>query len=125
MPAWVDDDRLARAAWSRVVEPTDRVGGRVAARLGPAEALRHVLAGTPLPLPARPDERPAAVRAALAEAAERWRVRAVHTDPRRDLDDGRAPPAAGCVVPADDEWPAALADLGDAGAELPVGAGHR
>ena len=112
MPAWVDDDRLARAAWSRVVEPTDRVGGRVAARLGPATALRHVLAGTPLPLPVRPDERPAAVRAALAEAAERWRVRAVHTDPRRDVE---VVAAAGgrLVVPADAEWPAALTDLGD------------
>ncbi len=110
VPAWVDDDRLARAAWSRVVEPTDRVGGRVAARLGPAEALRHVLAGAPLPLPARPDERPAAVRVALAEAAERWRVRAVHADPRRDVDTVTA--AGGrLVVPADDEWPAALADL--------------
>jgi DNA processing protein len=121
VPDWVDDDRLARAAWSRVVEPTDRVGARVADRVGPARALRHVAAGVPLPVGAgtaevdpdgdagtRVDR--ARVVAALAEAAERWRVRLAHTDPRRDLD---AVLALGgrLVVPGDPDWPPGLDDL--------------
>ncbi len=122
VPGWVGDDRLARAAWSRVVEPTDRVGARVAARVGPSVALRHVLAGEALPVssgvPLDDGDEPssaraAAVRAALAEAADRWRVRAVHVDPRRDLD---AVASAGgrLVVPADDDWPPGLLDLREA-----------
>ncbi len=114
-PSWVHDDRLARAAWSRVVEPTDRVGARVASRIGPAAALGHVLRGEPLPVSAgSSSERhgPAAVRAALAEAAERWRVRAVHVDPVRDL--ATLHDAGGrLVVPADPDWPARLDDLGE------------
>lgn len=120
VPGWLDDDRLARVAWSRVVEPTDRVGARVADRLGPARALRHVAEGSPLPVasgaadPAPDGESARADRArvvaALAEAAERWRVRLVHTDPRRDLDAVRAL-GGRVVVPGDPDWPAGLDDL--------------
>lgn len=128
VPGWLDDDRLARAAWSRVVEPTDRVGARVADRLGPARALRHVAEGSPLPVAAgtagavpdgtSPEDAPdglvrtdrARVVAALAEAADRWRVRLAHTDPRRDVEAVRAL-GGRVVVPGDPDWPTGLDDL--------------
>jgi DNA processing protein len=91
---WADDERLARAAWSRLTEPGDREAFRFVAEHGAVAAARAVVAGEGT-----------GVRA-------RWRVRLPDVDPRRDLDllsriGGRL------VVPGDDEWPAGLDDLGD------------
>src|SRR5206468_3297654 len=46
-PTWYDpdDDRTARAAWSRLTEPVDAAAGAFVRRVGAAEALGHVLRG--------------------------------------------------------------------------------
>jgi DNA processing protein len=45
VPGWLDpqDERTARAAWSRLAEPGDRAAGRVLARLGAGPALLALL----------------------------------------------------------------------------------
>jgi DNA processing protein len=97
-PAWFDpdDDRTARAAWSRLTEPGDLTAAAFVRRHGAAAALARVLT--------------------MAEAEggveSRWLARLPGADPRRDLGvlgrlDGRL------VVPGDDEWPEALDRLGD------------
>ena len=108
---WVEDDRLARAAWTRLVEPGDAVAGAAIAVLGASAALLHVLDAVPLP-PA------VAARAGLAArphqldlALERWASRRDGLAPERDLATverlgGRL------VVPADAEWPRGIDDLG-------------
>ncbi len=112
VPAWVSDDRHARAAWSRVVEPTDRVGARVAAVLGVGAVLRHVLSGSRLP-PSALGEGVSGARAVLDEAADRWRVRAAQADPGRDLAT-LARLGGRLLVPADMHWPGGFAGLGEA-----------
>lgn len=42
LPAHLEDERLARAAWSRLSEPGDPRAAALVARLGPVEALRSV-----------------------------------------------------------------------------------
>jgi len=97
-PEWFDrdDERTARAVWSRITEPGDRVAVRFVERLGAGRALEAVLRGG----------------AFGAEVAPRWRVRLETTDPRLDLRtlarfDGRV------LVPGDGEWPDGLDDLDD------------
>lgn len=116
---------LARAAWSRVVEPADRAAGALLRAVGPVDALRWLEnVGTD-----RGEVRRAVARLCevigvddpatsrhLTAATVRWAPRVPGTDPVRDLENlerlgGRL------VVPEDDEWPGALADLGD---EAPV-----
>ncbi|NLE70557.1 MAG: DNA-protecting protein DprA [Actinomycetales bacterium] len=111
-----DAVRLARAAWSRLVEPGDAVAGALLAALGPQEALAWLRAGAAPPVAAVDDGEPggrARAAARLAAAAERWRVRLAGLDPRRELwmlerVGGRL------VVPEDDGWPDGLDDLGTA-----------
>jgi DNA processing protein len=94
-PPWfdADDDRGARAAWSRLAEPGDVGARRLVAEHGAGAALRKVLEEDPGP------------------QAARWRVRLEHTDPRRDL---RTLTGLGghLLVPQDAGWPGGLADLG-------------
>ncbi|SDQ76176.1 DNA-processing protein DprA [Quadrisphaera sp. DSM 44207] len=107
-PRWADDERLARAAWSRLVESGDAVGAAALAALGPLAAVDVVLAGSAPPevcevLRVQPG--------VLHEAVERWRVRLPGVAPERDVAvlerlGGRL------VVPGDVEWPAGLDDLG-------------
>jgi DNA processing protein len=108
VPAWLDveDERTARAAWSRLTEPGDRTAARVVAMLGPGRAL--------LALVQSPRDVAAAAGAGRGDAspAARWRVRLADLDPRRDLwtvsrFGGRL------VIPADAEWPSRLDHLGD------------
>lgn len=116
---------LARAAWSRVVEPADRAAGALLRAVGPVDALRWLEnVGADRAEVRRAVSRlcevigvddPVTVRR-LTAAAARWAPRVPGTDPARDLENlerlgGRV------VVPEDDEWPAALVDLGD---EAPV-----
>jgi DNA processing protein len=86
----IDDERLARVAWSRLAEPGDATAYQLVFDEGPVDALRKVL------------DRPA--------EAGRWRVRLPDVAPVRDLAvvsslGGRV------VIPGDEEWPRALDDL--------------
>jgi len=115
-PGWAADERLARAAWSRLVEPGDPLAGSVLASLGPVEAVAVVRAGqraaaSPLVGAGALLDGPRSTRA-LDAALERWRVRLTTLDPVRDVASverrgGRL------VVPGDAEWPVGLDDLGD------------
>ena len=88
-----DDDRVARAALSRLTEPGDLRVQRVVRQLGAAQV--HALLR---------DERD--LDGVLTDIAQRLRGH----DPERELADAER---AGIrfVVPGDDEWPYALADL--------------
>lgn len=110
MPAAPDDVRLARAAWSRLVEPGDAVAGALVAALGPRDALSWLRGSEPLPGTGPADGRAAA---ALTAAAERWRTRLPGLDPTRDL--GMLDKLGGrLLVPEDPGWPRGLDDLGPA-----------
>ncbi|MFP5345637.1 MAG: DNA-processing protein DprA [Actinomycetes bacterium] len=112
LPDWAEDDRLARAAWSRLAEPEDHVAGWARHLLGPVRAMQHVLSGDPLPLAVAEGrvEDAGRARRRLDRALERWRVRLDTLAPERDVWvverlGGRL------LVPGDDEWPQGLADL--------------
>ncbi|MFJ6570912.1 DNA-processing protein DprA [Streptomyces sp. NPDC091292] len=95
-----DEERLARIALTRVIEPGDEVGGRWLREYGPVTVARRLRRGGE-PLPGV-----TAVRwAGLCARAERMR-------PRRDLATAEE---AGVrfLCPGDGEWPAQLDDLGD------------
>lgn len=85
----VDDDRVARVAWSALADPGDGEAQRLVAELGPAGALRQVFAGT---------------------EQERWRERLPLLDPDRDLQTMRRV-GGRLLVPGDEEWPPGLDDL--------------
>lgn len=103
-----EEERRARAALTRVVEPGDeRVGGWLR-RYGPVELLTRLTAraGTAGPLPGAGEQR---IRG--------YRTRAAAARPERDLE--RAAELGGrFLCPGDPEWPGQLDDLGDA---RPVG----
>lgn len=98
-----DEERLARVALTRVLEPGDVVGGRWLREVGAGEVLRRLGGG-------EEQERLPGV------TARRWeglRARAATVRPERDLEDVRE--AGGrFVCPGDAEWPVTLDDLGDA-----------
>src|SRR4051794_6510063 len=98
LPAWFDpdDDRTARAAWSRLTEPGDLTAAAFVRRHGAAAALARVLTV------AEPE----------GGVESRWLARLPGADPRRDLGVlGRL--GGRLVAPGDDEWPEALDRLGD------------
>ncbi|MER7793701.1 DNA-processing protein DprA [Streptomyces sp. NPDC097640] len=100
-----EEERLARAALTRLVEPGDEAVGRWLRELGPV-ALRRALCGAGKPPPGASEQRVAGCR-----------LRAEGLDPAADL---AAVAARGgrFVCPGDLEWPGQLDDLGDA---RPVG----
>ncbi len=106
-----DGERLARAAWSRLVEPGDPVAHEVLHQLGGEGAMALVRDGAP----ARSGLVLAGARqhGAVEEGVARWRVRLPDLDPARDL---RVVHGLGgrLVVPGDEEWPVGLDDLGAA-----------
>lgn len=87
----VDDERLARVAWSRLIEPGDERATTLVEQVGAGEALR-----------------------ALTEREvpwlERFLPRLAQLDPHRDLL-GIQRLGGRVVLPADDEWPHCLAAL--------------
>lgn len=88
----VADDRLARAAWSRLAEPGEVAATRLVAEFGAGPALEVLAASS------KPEH-------------QGYRGRLVAMDPRPELDilhrlGGRL------VCPGDDEWPAGLDVLG-------------
>lgn len=116
----VDEDvLLARAAWSRLVEPGDEVAGALIGALGPVEALawlRHSARHDVAAPGALVDATSAGGRAAaarLATSVARWCTRLDGLDPRREL---RVLERLGgtVVVPEDARWPRPLDDLGTA-----------
>jgi DNA processing protein len=110
VPGWLDpqDDRTARAAWSRLAEPGDRAAGRVVARLGAGPALLSLLR-SPRDLDA------AAAGTATGPGQEgsptaRWRVRWTDLNPVRDLATVRRF-GGRLLIPGDPQWPVALDHL--------------
>ncbi|MFF6998123.1 DNA-processing protein DprA [Streptomyces sp. NPDC008313] len=95
------EERLARAALTRVVEPGDETAGRWLRELGAAEVARRLVRGGK-PLPGVTDAR-----------WEGLRARAARARPRQDLDEAERA-GARFVCPGEPEWPAQLDDLGDA-----------
>ncbi|WP_391653629.1 DNA-processing protein DprA [Streptomyces tamarix] len=103
-----DEERVARAALCRVVEPGDEHGGRWLRELGAVELLRR--------LTAEP-YRSGSLTGASERRLQGYLARTARVRPRQDLEligslGGRF------VVPGDAEWPGQLDDLGDA---RPVG----
>ncbi|MFF4350861.1 DNA-processing protein DprA [Streptomyces sp. NPDC001530] len=95
------DERMARAALARVIEPGDEIGGRWLREFGAVEVARRLVGGGKM-LP--------------GVSVQRWeglRGRASRARPERDLAEARD---AGVryICPGDPEWPAQLDDLGDA-----------
>jgi DNA processing protein len=113
-----EEQVIARATWSALVEPGDAVAGALVGVLGADESLAWVRAA--LVPGAQPDlGRLEAVDgplgpgdvARIGRALARWAARLPDCDPRRDLD--RLDRVGGTVlVPGDDRWPTALDDLG-------------
>jgi len=97
----LDDDRLARAAWSRLAEPGDAAAARLVSEVGAPLALEAVVTG---------------------RGPDRWRTRLADVDPAVDIAAVRA--AGGrLVVPGDEEWPTGLDDLDrDTVGDRPLGA---
>ncbi len=103
-----DDERLARAALTRIIEPGDERAGRWLGQIGAVELLARLGAHEPddLTLPG-----------ATPGRLERYRIRAATAEPYRDL---QAAAAVGgrFICPGEREWPTQLDDLGPA---RPVG----
>lgn len=101
----LEEERLARVALTRILEPGDEVGGRWLRETGAVEVVRRLVEG---------EERLDGVTRARWEGL---RARAVRAGPGRDLAVARD---AGVrfVCPGEAEWPVQLDDLGDA---RPVG----
>ncbi len=108
-----DDERLARAGWSRVAEPGDPVAAAVVGALGAVEAwawLRGAAQHEGGPAAPVGGLSPAAVQR-LGRAVAAWSVRLDPAGPGRDLDHLGA--LGGTVlVPGDPGWPAGADDLG-------------
>jgi DNA processing protein len=116
---------LARAAWSRLVEPGDTVAGALVHTLGAVEALqwlRWASQGDRAEravdaLLERRDESLRPLRRRLRSALTRWEPRLHGLDPRRDLE--AVDRLHGVFVhPGAEGWPTGLDDLG---AAAPVG----
>ncbi|WP_336322775.1 DNA-processing protein DprA [Streptomyces lavendofoliae] len=97
-----EEERRARAALTRVVEPGDEHGGRWLRELGAVGLLRRLTSVSY-------DD---ALTGASEQRMHGYRTRAVRADPDGDLS---AVEACGgrFVVPGDPEWPSQLDDLGD------------
>jgi DNA processing protein len=87
-----EEERLARAAWSRIAEPGDTAAGALVTAHGAVATLESVRAG---------------------RGQRRWQSRLADLDPERDV--GTLRRFGGrLVIPGDDEWPPGLEALGDA-----------
>ena len=118
VPGWLDpqDERTARAAWSRLAEPGDRAAGRVLERLGAGPALVALVESPRLVTAAAAAPRAAAApgedRSQDGPSASGWRARLAQLDPVRDLATVRRF-GGRLLIPGDPEWPAVLARLGE------------
>ncbi|WP_327679747.1 DNA-processing protein DprA [Streptomyces sp. NBC_00467] len=103
-----DDERIARAALTRVIEPGDERGGRWLAEMGPLELMARLTAPGPDDVP---------LSGASPRRVASYRIRAAAVDPLRDLE-AVASFGGRFICPGEGEWPTQLDDLGDA---RPVG----
>jgi DNA processing protein len=114
----MDNERIARAALSRLMEPQDAAGLALVQATGALDALK-IATGQAAAGPALEqeitgllaDNGAGAGWAGMAAALKRWAPRIPDLAPERDLAtmarlDGRL------IVPSDDLWPAQLGDLG-------------
>lgn len=110
-PPLLDEERLARVALTRVLEPGDAVGGRWLRERGAVEVLRRLVEA-----PGRGE----GAQRLPGVTAKRWEGLRARAGRARAAGDLEAAGAVGArfVAPGDAEWPAQLDDLGDA---RPVG----
>ena len=106
MPAPIDAERLARAAFTYLAEPGDPALGALLAICEPAELLAAIRAGT-LPTISRVS------REVLERSLARWRVRLPKLPASGGIPDARRD-GIRVICPGDVEWPAALDQLGPA-----------
>jgi DNA processing protein len=99
-------ERLARAALTRIFEPGDEHGGRLLERFDAPELLARLTAPDGGPLPGVGERRLGG-----------YRLRAASAEPERDLA-AVAGVGGRFLCPGDQEWPSQLGDLGEA---APVG----
>ncbi|MFI9582546.1 DNA-processing protein DprA [Streptomyces sp. NPDC052236] len=98
-----EEERVARAALTRVIEPGDECGGRWLRAFGPCGLMARLIA---------PESGEAALPGATTRRLAAYRIRAAAAEPHRDL---AAVAAVGgrFICPGDQEWPTQLDDLGD------------
>jgi len=108
--------RLARAALTRLMEPSDLAGMALIAAAGPEEALAFIRGGASSS-PALEAEMTALLLEAgtvrwpgLADALGRWRPRLPSLAPERDMGVMERL-GGGLLIPEDPQWPPALDDL--------------
>ncbi|MGA7203187.1 MAG: DNA-processing protein DprA [Specibacter sp.] len=112
----LDGVRLARAALTRLMEPSDLPGMALIAAAGPEDALAFVRSGAASSAVLEQEmtailaEHGTGRWAGLAEALGRWRPRLADLAPERDLATV-ARFGGGLLIPEDPQWPTALADL--------------
>jgi DNA processing protein len=109
-----DDDAadvFARAAWTCIAEPGDRVAGALVAALGAADALTALVnRDSAASLAPRVDVEERMV-ADLTQAMERWMPRLLLPDVRRALTQA-ARFRVRLITPASEHWPVGVNDLG-------------
>lgn len=106
---WLDDERLARLAWSRLADPGDQIAGTLRDEMGVVGSLAVVL-GLQRVSREVMESSPFGGRV-LLNSLEQWRVRLPVCDPTRDQDTILL--AGGAVlVPGDEGWPPRVAELG-------------
>lgn len=101
------NDRIARAALTRLFDPQDATGRALVGALGAYAALRIVTGDQPVHTFRHITD------ADLAEAMQRWAPRLPDLDPERDLGEIESL-GGGFLIPGDEHWPTGLDDLPDA-----------
>lgn len=106
-------ERFARAAWSSITEPGDRIAGELCQALGVRDALDSLIErATPEDIAARTDG--AVSTEELAEALQRWQPRLKSQAILRSIAQA-ARFGVQLVTPGDADWPRMLDDLGPFG----------
>jgi DNA processing protein len=105
------EERFARAAWSGIAEPGDRLAGIVVASLGAARALGAIIERWSAERLVVELETEAPDVAELAQAIERWTPRLTSQTVVRSLGQA-ARVSARLLIPSDELWPHGLDDLG-------------
>ena len=101
------NDRIARAALTRLFDPQDATGRALVGTLGAYAALRIVTGDQPAHTFAHITE------AEMADVLRRWRERLPDVDAEKDLATIERL-GGGFLIPGDEHWPTGLDDLPDA-----------